>query len=71
MDDDDQPRQTLAVAGLRAYVAVHGKRGDQRVVLCRACGISSPPLAPGQEMDWFKEHAAEVSEDHRRAKFKR
>lgn len=70
MDDDDQPRHALAVAGLRAYVEVRGKPGDSRVVLCRACGASSPLLAPGKEMEWFKRHAAEASEEHSRARFK-
>ena len=71
MDDRDQPRRILAVDGLTAYVEPHGKQGDQRVVLCRACGTSSPPLDAGHEMDWFKRHAAKVSEEHRRARFKR
>lgn len=61
----------MAVGGITAYVEVYGKDGDQRVVLCRACGASSPPLDAGQEMDWFKRHAAKVSQEHRRARFRR
>jgi hypothetical protein len=67
MDDGDLPRQTLAVAGLTAHVEVRGEKGEQRVVLCRACGASSPSLTAGREIDWFKRHAAEDREEHRRA----
>jgi hypothetical protein len=70
MDNDDNLRRTLAVAGLHAYVEVQSQRSDQRVVLCRACGTSSPPLAPGNEVEWFKRHAAEVSEEHSRSRFR-
>ena len=69
--DDDQPRHYLTAEGLTAYVEVHGTRSVERVVLCRACGIRSPPLDVGHVMDWFKRHAAEVSEEHHRAKSKR
>jgi hypothetical protein len=68
---DDRPRRTLSVGGITADVEVYGNDGDQRVVLCRACGISSPPLARSQAMDWFKQHAAKVSEEHRRARTRR
>jgi hypothetical protein len=43
MDDGDLPKHTLAVAGLSAYVEVRGKKGEQRVVLCRACGALFHP----------------------------
>jgi hypothetical protein len=67
---DDQ-LQPLMVAGLSAYVEVQGKREQRRVVLCRACGNSSPPLAPDHETHWFSRHAAEDREEHRRARSKR
>jgi hypothetical protein len=52
--------------GLSAYVDVHDHRSDLLVVLCRACGDRSPPLAYGEATDWFKGHAAKKTEEHRR-----
>jgi hypothetical protein len=63
---DDEKPSILAEAGVSAYVRVDGSQGELRVVLCRACGTSSPPLAAGHETDWFKRHAAEDREEHRR-----
>ena len=68
---DDRKEYILADAGLSAYVRVHGKQAELREVLCRACVVSSPLLAAGQETDWFKEHAAEDCEEHRRWRTKR
>jgi RNase P subunit RPR2 len=49
MDDGDLPKHTLAVAGLSAYVEVRGKKGEQRVVLCRACGARVRLPAPARQ----------------------
>jgi hypothetical protein len=69
---DDREDRILTVAGLSAYVESHGHGNAEprRVVLCRACGNSSPPLTPDQETDWFHRHAAEDREEHRRARAK-
>jgi hypothetical protein len=70
---DDRGERILTVAGLSAYVESQGQGNveQRRVVLCRACGHSSPPLSPDQETDWFNRHAAEDREEHRRARSKR
>jgi hypothetical protein len=72
---DDREERILTVAGLSAYVEPHGQAQDnaerRHVVLCRACGHSSPPLTSDQETDWFNRHAAEDREEHRRARAKR
>jgi hypothetical protein len=67
MFTDLTPHQ-LEAGGLSAYVELEGKQGDRRVVLCRACGASSPPLAPEHDTAWFARHAAEAREEHRRAR---
>jgi hypothetical protein len=64
-------QRQLTVAGLSAYVEVYSKLEQRRVVLCRACGASSPPLAPDHETDWFERHAAENRAEHHRARSKR
>jgi hypothetical protein len=61
-------RHLLEAGGLSAYVEIEGRQGEHRVVLCRACGASSLTLAPDQETEWFKRHAAEDREEHRRAR---
>jgi hypothetical protein len=69
---DDREDRILTVAGLSAYVESQGQGNaeQRRVVLCRACGHSSPPLTRDQETDWFHRHAAEDREEHRRARAK-
>ena len=64
----DQKRHLLEAGGLSAYVEIEGRHGEHRVVLCRACGASSLTLAPEQETDWFRRHAADDREEHRRAR---
>jgi len=68
---DDPNDYILTEAGLSAYVRVQGKQGELRVVLCRACVVSAPPIPAGQETDWFKQHATEDCEEHRRWRSKR
>ena len=68
---DDPKEYILTEAGLSAYVRIHGKQGELRVVLCRACVVSSPPLAAGHETDWVKQHAAKDCEERHRSRNKR
>jgi hypothetical protein len=63
---DDEKSSILTEAGISAYVRRDGTDEELRVVLCRACGASSPALPAGHEADWFKRHVAEVREKHRR-----
>ena len=56
---------TLFEAGLSAYVRAETTDGELRVVVCRACGTASSPLAAEHEIDWFRQHVAEDFEEHR------